>query len=46
MNAPIKAKDLKNLLNRAAAALETPKDLTPQEVAELVEDLLAAAEEP
>lgn len=39
----MKTRDLLNLLNRAAAALETPKDLTPKERAELIEDLLHAA---
>lgn len=36
------ASELKNLLARAAAALETPDDVTPQEVQELAEDLRAA----
>jgi hypothetical protein len=41
----LKTRDLVNLLNRAAAALETPADLTEQEQGELVQDLTAAAEE-
>jgi hypothetical protein len=40
----MKPRDLKNLLNRAAAALET-RDLTELEIRELIEDLLAAAQE-
>lgn len=36
-------KELKNLLNRTAAALETPKDLQPEDVSKLIEDLLVAA---
>lgn len=39
-----KKRDLRNLLNRAAAALENPRDLTSEEVAELVEDLTVEAE--
>lgn len=38
------SRDLTNLLNRAAAALETPADLTDQERQELIEDLTSAAE--
>lgn len=38
-----KSKDLANLLNRAAAALETPLDLTPLDITKLVEDLTVAA---
>lgn len=41
----MKPRDLKNLLNRAAAALDEHNDLTKQEVAELIEDLTAAAAE-
>lgn len=41
----MKARDLANLLARAAAALETPNDLTAQEIRELIEDLIAAQEE-
>ena len=41
----MKNRDLVNLLNRAAAALETPKDLQPDEVDFLIEDLTVAAEE-
>lgn len=40
-----KNRDLRNLLNRAAAALETPKDLNAAEVKQLVEDLVAAGRE-
>ena len=39
------ARDLAALLNRAAAALETPADLTPSDVDALIEDLCVAAEE-
>ena len=41
----LKSRDLKNLLNRAAAALETPGDLSQEDVEVLIADLLAAAEE-
>lgn len=41
----MKARDLANLLNRAAAAFETPNDLSEDEKAELVEDLTTAAAE-
>jgi hypothetical protein len=41
----LKPRDLANLLNRAAAALETPDDLTPQDKADLIEDLVVAAKE-
>ena len=41
----MKPRDLKNLLNRAAAALETPDDLTDQDIAYLIEDLIVAANE-
>lgn len=44
MGETLKVRDLKNLLNRAAAALETPTDLTPDDVAALIEDLTEAAE--
>ena len=36
--------DLRALLNRAAAALETPEDLTKENIKELIEDLCVAAE--
>lgn len=39
----MKNRDLKNLLNRGAAALETPQDLNEQERKDLAEDLTAAA---
>lgn len=39
----VKKRDLINLLNRAAAALETPNDLTQEEKDFLVEDLVVAA---
>lgn len=35
--------ELVNLLNRAAAALETPDDLTEEEKAYLIEDLVVMA---
>ena len=38
-------KELVNLLNRAAAALESPLDLNPIEMNELIEDLVCAANE-
>jgi hypothetical protein len=38
-----KARDLKNLLNRAAAAVEDPDELTSAERAYLAEDLTIAA---
>ena len=38
-------RDLAALLYRAAAGLETPQDLTPEERAHLVEDLVLAAAE-
>lgn len=41
----MKERDLVNLLNRAAAAIETPNDLNDQERDELVEDLTVAANE-
>ena len=37
--------ELANLLNRAAAALETPDDLTKEDVANLILDLVVAATE-
>jgi hypothetical protein len=40
----MKPRDLAALLRRAAAALETPEDLTSKEVDEVVEDLVEAAE--
>ena len=39
----MKTRDLVNLLNRAAAALETPGDLEPGDVEALIEDLTVAA---
>lgn len=41
----MKRRDLVNLLNRAAAALETPEDLTETGIALLIEDLCVAARE-
>jgi hypothetical protein len=41
----MKRRDLVNLLNRARAALETPKDLTPRQVADLIDDLYLAADD-
>jgi len=41
----MKQRDLANLLNRAAAALETPRDLSNLEQDDLVEELTVAAEE-
>lgn len=38
-----KKSDIVALLNRAAAALETPEDLSPRAVVELVEDLVGGA---
>ncbi len=38
-------KDLADLLSRARAALENPRDLNDQEVDELVEDLAVAEDE-
>ena len=40
-----KTRELRNLLNRAAAALETPKDLRPAEVEDLLADLVSAADQ-
>jgi hypothetical protein len=40
----MKPRDLANLLNRAAAALETPDDLSEIELEELIEDLQAEAD--
>ena len=40
----MKTKDLKDLLSRARAALETPADLSEQDMAELVEDLAVAVD--
>lgn len=37
------ATELVNLLNRAAAALETPDDLTEEDKAYLIEDLVVMA---
>lgn len=43
----MKDRDLKNLLNRAAAALESlVREDYPQGTSELIEDLLAAANQP
>ncbi len=36
-------KELKSLICRAAAALETPADLTEQDRLDLIEDLVVAA---
>lgn len=41
----MKKRDLVNLLNRAAAFIETPRDLSPIERDELAEDLTVAAKE-
>lgn len=41
----MKHRELINLLHRAAAALETPSDLTEADKKALVEDLVYAAEE-
>jgi len=41
----MKTKDLKNLLNRAAAGIETPDDLSEEELKELLEDLTSTANE-
>jgi len=41
----MKPRDLASLLRRAAAALETPKDLTSKEKDEVIEDLVEAADE-
>lgn len=38
-------KDLRDLLRRGAAAIETPGDLSPEERTHIVEDLLIAAED-
>lgn len=35
--------ELRNLLNRAAAALETPEDLSREDKQNLIEDLVTAA---
>jgi hypothetical protein len=40
----MKTRDLINLLNRAAAAIETPADLEHNEVLDLLEDLLQLAQ--
>jgi hypothetical protein len=40
---PSSPSDLIALLNRAAAALETPNDLTPEEVEHVIEDLVVEA---
>jgi len=40
----MKNQDLIALLNRAAAALETPSDLTPEEKQHVIEDLVIAAD--
>ncbi len=40
----MKRKDFINLLNRAAAALETPCDLSKEEVAHVIEDLTTVAQ--
>lgn len=41
----MKQRDLANLLNRAAAAIENPSDLSDRERVDVVEDLVEAAEE-
>ena len=41
----MKTKELVNLLNRAAAALETPQDLNPFEIEDLTRDLTITARE-
>lgn len=41
----MKNRDLKNLLNRAAAAIETPQDLNRTQEIELLEDLTVAAKQ-
>lgn len=41
----MKTKDLVNLLNRAAACIETPGDLTSEEISQVAEDLVEAAKE-
>lgn len=41
----MKPRDLARLLNRGAAAIETPDDLTEQELREVAEDLVLAAAE-
>lgn len=41
----MKNKDLADLLSRARAALETPDDLQPNEVDDLIEDLAVAEDE-
>ncbi len=40
----IKRRDLVNLLNRAAAFIESPEDSTVQEIADLMEDLIRYAD--
>lgn len=42
----MKTRDIRNLLNRAHAALETPADLTEQDKQALIEDLSVATREP
>jgi hypothetical protein len=39
----MKRKEIINLLNRAAAGLESPLDLNPREYNELIEDLVVTA---
>lgn len=41
----MKTRDTINLINRAIAALETPADLTREEVGHLIDDLDALSEE-
>ena len=41
----MKTRDRINLINRAIAALETPDDLSREDIADLIEDLDALAEE-
>ncbi len=42
----MKHRDLHNLLNRAAAAIETPGDITARDRDDLIEDLATAARRP
>jgi hypothetical protein len=41
----MKNRDRINLINRAIAALETPEDLSREDIAHLIEDLDTLAEE-
>lgn len=40
----MKKRDLVNLINRAKAAIETPEDLSKEEILYLVEDLVIVLE--